>query len=186
MWSIPSSIKISVAHICHGCNVVGVGVRGAAAFWLWNQVQASHWQTTSSMALFMLGQKKLPHTSYCDFVIPWWNWCSWCRALSLLVGGMTSASPHRTRPSLMVRVSLCCQYGQRGQGTSLMSLGQPVTMRSARAHISGSLTKAYWKAPLQPGIMQASWIVISNGKSGPGQGLNQESVSGMTISLPGW
>ena len=24
-----------------------------------------------------------------------------------------SASPHRTRPSSMVRISLCCQYGQR-------------------------------------------------------------------------
>ena len=32
-------------------------MRGAAAFWLWNWVQASHWQTTSSMALFMLGQR---------------------------------------------------------------------------------------------------------------------------------
>ena len=28
-------------------------------------------------------------------------------------------------------------------------------------------------------------MAISNGRSGPGQGLNQESVSGMTISLPG-
>ena len=52
------------------------------------------------------------------------------------------ALPHRTRPSLMVRVSQCCQYGWRGQGTSLMSSGQPVMMRSARARISGSLTKA--------------------------------------------
>ena len=29
-----------------------------------------------------------------------------------------SASPCRTRLSSMVRVSLCSQYGQRGQGTS--------------------------------------------------------------------
>ena len=33
-WSIPSRVKISVAHICHGRDGVGVGVRGAAAFWL--------------------------------------------------------------------------------------------------------------------------------------------------------
>ena len=155
-WSTPSSMKISVAHICHGCD--GVGVRDAAAFWLWNWVQASHWQTTSLMALFMPGQKKLPSVSNCDFVIPWWNWCSWCRTLSLLAGGMMSASPCRTRPSLMVRVSLCCQYGWRGWGTSLMSSGQPVMMRLARAHISGLLTKACWKASLWSGIMQAWWI----------------------------
>ena len=97
-----------------------------------------------------------------------------------------SASPQRTRLSLMVRVSLCCQYGQRGQGTSLMSSGQPVMMRSTRACISRSLMKACWKASLQSGIMWAWWIAISNGRSGPGQGLNQESVSGMSISLPGW
>ena len=145
---------------------------GAAAFWLWNWVQASHWQTTSSMALFMLGQKKLPHTTNCDFIIPWWNWCSWCRTLSLLVGGMTSASPCRTRLSSMVMVSLCCQYGQRGWGTSLMSSGQPITMRLARACISGLLMKACWKASLQSGIMQAWWMAISNGWSGPGRGLN--------------
>ena len=83
-----------------------------------------------------------------------------------------STSPHRTRPSSMVRVSLCCQDGQRGQGTSLMSLGQPVMMRLARGCISGSLMKAYWKASLQSGIMQEWWIVISNGRLGPGQGLN--------------
>ena len=63
------------------------------------------------------------------------------------------ASPHRTRPSSTVRVSQCCQYGWRGQGTSLMSLGQPVMMGSARAHISGSFTKACWKASLQSGMM---------------------------------
>ena len=66
-----------------------------------------------------------------------------------------SASPHRTRLSLMVRVSLCCQYGQRGQGTSLMSSGHPVMMRLARACISESLMKACWKASLWFGIMQA-------------------------------
>ena len=148
-------MKISVAHICHGHDGVGVGVRGTAAFWLWNWVQVSHWPTTSAMALFMPGQKKLPHVSNCDFIIPWWNWCSWCRTLSLLGGGMMSASPHRTRLSLMVRVSLCWNYGPRGQGTSMMSLGQPVTIRSAKACISGSLMKACWKASLQFGIMQA-------------------------------
>ena len=63
-------MKISVAHISHGHEGVDVGVRGTAAFWLWNQVQASHWQTTSSMALFMPGQKKLPHASNHDFIIP--------------------------------------------------------------------------------------------------------------------
>ena len=94
------------------------------------------------------------------------------------------ASPHRTRPSSMVRVSWCCQYGWRGGGTSLMSFGQPVMMRLARAHISGSFTKACWKASLQSGIMCAWWIAISSGRSGPDLGLNWESVSGMTISLP--
>ena len=63
-------MKISVAHICHGQDGVGVGVRGAAAFWLWNCMQVSDWQTTSLMALLMPGQKKLPHASNCDFVIP--------------------------------------------------------------------------------------------------------------------
>ena len=62
-WSIPSSVKISVAHICHGHDGVGVGVRGAAAFWLWNQVQASHWQTTSLMALVDDGPEE---TSTCE------------------------------------------------------------------------------------------------------------------------
>ena len=177
---------MSVAHICHGWDGVGVGVRGAAAFWLWNWVQVSHWQTTSWMALLMPGQKKLLCVSNCDFVIPWWNWCSWCRTISFSAGGMMSASPYRTRPSSMVRVSLCCQYGQRGQGTSLMSSGQPVMMRSVRALISGSLMKACWKDSLQVGIMWVWWIAISNGKLGPGQGMNRESVSGMTISLSGW
>ena len=36
-----------------------------------------------------------------------------------------------------------------------MSLGQPVMMRSARALISGSFTKACWKASLWSGMMQA-------------------------------
>ena len=67
-----------------------------------------------------------------------------------------------------------------------MSSGQAVTMRLVRAHIPGSLMKACWKASLQSGIMWAWWIVISNGRLGPGWGLNLESVSGMTISLPGW
>ena len=176
-----------MAHICFWCNGVGVdvGVRGAAAFWLWNQVQSSHWWTTSLMALFMLGQKKLPHMSNCDFIIPWWNWCSWCRTLSLSVREMMSASPCRTRLSLTVRVSLCFQYGWRGQGTSLMSSGQPIMMRLARAHISGLLMKACWKASLWSGIMRAWGMAIFNGRSGPGRGLNWESVFGMTISLPG-
>ena len=123
------------------------------------------------MALLMLGQKKLQHVSNCDFIIPWWNWC---RNLFLSAGGMIRASPHRTRLSSMVRVSLCCQYGQRGWGTSLMPLGQPVMMRSVGTSISGSLTKACWKASLQSGIMRAWWIAISNGRSGPGWGLNWE------------
>ena len=59
-------------------------------------------------------------------------------------------------------------------------------MRSARACISGSFTKACWKASLQSGVMWAWWIAISNGRSGPGRGLNLESVSGMTISFTGW
>ena len=67
-----------------------------------------------------------------------------------------------------------------------MSLVQPVLMRSARVCISGSFAKACWKASLQSGVMQAWWIAISSGRSGPGLGLNQEGVSDMTISLPGW
>ena len=31
-WSTPSSVKISVAHNCHGRDGVGVGMRGTAAF----------------------------------------------------------------------------------------------------------------------------------------------------------
>ena len=34
-------------------------------------------------------------------------------------------------------------------------LGQPVMMRSARARISESFTKACWKASLQSGMMRA-------------------------------
>ena len=66
-----------------------------------------------------------------------------------------SASPCRTRPSLMVRVSQCCHYGQSRRGTSLMSSGQPVMMKLARARISGSFTKVCWKASLQSGMMWA-------------------------------
>ena len=44
---------MSVAHMCHGWDGVGIGVRGAAVFWAWNWVQVSHCQTASSMALFM-------------------------------------------------------------------------------------------------------------------------------------
>ena len=140
-------------------------------FWLWNWVQVSHWQTTSLMALLMPGQKKLPCVSNCDFIIPWWNWCSWCRTLSFSAGGMMSASACRTRPSSMVRVSLCCKYRWRGWGISLMSSGQPVMIRLARACISGLLMKACWKASLWCGVRQAWWIAISNGRSGPGWGL---------------
>ena len=46
-------------------------------------------------------------------------------------------SPQRTRPSSTVRVSQCCQYGHKGQGTAFMSSGQPVMIVSARVHISG-------------------------------------------------
>ena len=51
---------MSMVHICHGQNGVGIGVRGAAAFWAWNQVQVLHCQTASSMALLMPGQKTHP------------------------------------------------------------------------------------------------------------------------------
>ena len=61
------------------------------------------------------------------------------------------ASPHRTRPSSMVRVSQCCQYGHNGQGTALISLGQPVMIMLVRACISGSLTKACWNASFLSG-----------------------------------
>ena len=46
---------MSVVHICHGQDGVGIGVRGAAAFWVWNWVHVSHCQTASSMPLFMPG-----------------------------------------------------------------------------------------------------------------------------------
>ena len=39
---------MSMAHICHGLDGVGVGVRGVAEFCAWNQVQVSHCQTASS------------------------------------------------------------------------------------------------------------------------------------------
>ena len=56
------------------------------------------------------------------------------------------ASPLRPGSSSMVRVSQCCQYGCNGQGTTLMSSGQPVMIMLARVHISGLLTKACWNA----------------------------------------
>ena len=95
------------------------------------------------------------------------------------------ASPHRTRPSSMVRVSQCCQYGHNRQGTALMSLGQPVIIMLVRACISGSLTKACWNASFFSMDRQAWWMAMSSGMSGPGGGLNQESVSGRAISLLG-
>ena len=58
-----------MAHICHGWEGVGVGVRGAAAFWAWNLVQVSHYQTASSMALFMPDQKTHPHANNWALVI---------------------------------------------------------------------------------------------------------------------
>ena len=61
---------MSVVHICHGWDGVGIGVRGAAAFWVWNWVQVSHCQTASSMALFMPGQKTHPHANNWALVIP--------------------------------------------------------------------------------------------------------------------
>ena len=48
-----------------------------------------------------------------------------------------------------------------------MSSGQPVMMRSARACISGSFTKACWKASLQSGVMWAWWMAVSSRRSGP-------------------
>ena len=95
-----------------------------------------------------------------------------------------SASPHRTRPSSLVRVSLCCQYGQRGQGTSLMSLGQTVMMRLARAHI-------FWI--IDKGLLESFFVVWHYVDMMDGNiqwqfraWLRTElRVSGMTISLPG-
>ena len=52
---------MSMVHICHGQDGVGIGVRGAEAFCAWNWVQVSHCQTVSSMALFMPSQKTHPH-----------------------------------------------------------------------------------------------------------------------------
>ena len=117
LW-VPSKVKMSMAHICNGWDGVGVGVRGAAAFWAWNQVQVSHCQTASSMALFMPSQKTHPWANNCALMVPWWNWWSCCSTYSLSDGGMMRASPCRTRPSSMARVSQCCQYGHNRQGTA--------------------------------------------------------------------
>ena len=57
-----------------------------------------------------------PHMSNWAFVIPWWNWWSCYSNLSLSEGGMMRASSWGTRPSSMVRVSWCCQYGCSGWG----------------------------------------------------------------------
>ena len=61
---------MSMVHICHGQDRVGIGVRGAAAFWAWNWVQVSHCQIASSMALFMPSQKTHPCMNNWDLVIP--------------------------------------------------------------------------------------------------------------------
>ena len=171
-----------MAHICHGQDGVGIEVRGAAAFLASNQVQVSHCQTASSMALFMPGQKTHPHANNWALVVPWWSCCS---ILSLSDGGVMRASQHRTRPSSMVRVSQCCQYGDNRQGNALMSLGQPVIIISARAHILGLLRKACWNASFLSGDRQAWWMAMSSGMSGSGHGLNPESVLGRAISLLG-
>ena len=142
---------MSVAHIFHGQEGVGIRVRGAAAFWLWNWVQVSHCWTASSMALFMPSQKTHPWVNNWALVVPWWNWWSCYSILSLSEGGMMRTSPHRTRPSSMVRVSQCCQYGCTGWGTALMSSDQPVMIMSAKAHILGLLTKACWNASFLSG-----------------------------------
>ena len=150
------------------------------------QVQVSHCQTASSMALFMPSQKTHPCADNWALVVTFWNWWSCCSILSLSDGGMMRASPHRTRPSSTVRVSQCCQYGHNGQGTALMLLGQPVIIMLVRAHISGLLTKVCWNASFLSGDRQAWWMAISNRMSGQEYGLNQESVLGRAISLLGW
>ena len=61
---------MSVVHMCHGWDGVGIGVRGVVAFWAWNQVQVSHCQTASSMALFMPSQKTHPCANNWALVIP--------------------------------------------------------------------------------------------------------------------
>ena len=138
---------MSMVHICHGWDKVGIGIRGAAAFWAWNRVQVSHCQTASSMALFMPGQKAHPHGNNWALVVPWWNWWSCCSILSPSDGRMMRASSQRRRPSSMMRVSRCCQYGCNRQGTTLMSSGQPVMIMLARACISGSLTRLVGMLP---------------------------------------
>ena len=176
---------MSAVHICHGQDRIGIKVRGAAAFWAWNQVQVSHCQTASSMVLFMLAQKTHQHVNNWALVVPWWNWWSCCSILSFSDGGMMRASPHRTRPSSMVRASQCCQFGCNRWGTALMSLALPVMIMSARVHILGLLTKACWNASFLSRGRQAWWMAMSSGMSGPGCWLNWESVSGRAISLLG-
>ena len=175
-----------MAHICHGWDGVGIEVRGAAAFWAWNWVQVSHCWTASSTALLMPGQKTHPWVNNCALVAAWWNWWSCWSILSPSDRGTMRASPCRMRPCSTVRVSHCSQYGHNGQGTTLMSSGQPVMIMLVRACILGSLTKACWNASFLSGDRWAWWMAMSSGMSGPGHGLNWESVSGRAISLPGW
>ena len=61
---------MSMTHISHGQDGVGIEIRGAAAFWAWKQVQVSHCQTDSSMALFIPSQKTHPCMNNWAFVVP--------------------------------------------------------------------------------------------------------------------
>ena len=96
-------------HICHGWDGVGVGVKGCCSI-----LGLEPGVDLTLMNNFFNGFVDIrpEDTSMCEqlgFVIPWWKWCSWCSIISLSEGGTMRASPWRTRPSLMVRVSQCCQ-----------------------------------------------------------------------------
>ena len=52
-----SRVKRSVLHTCHGHAVVGVGMRGAAAFCDWKCMYVSHWFTDCLIVALILGQK---------------------------------------------------------------------------------------------------------------------------------
>ena len=105
------------------------------------------------------GPEDTSTASSCDLVMPWCDWHSVPRTFSLSDGGVMRTSLWNMSPSSTVSDSQCCQWGCSGCETSLMSLGQPELMMSARACISTSISKVSWKASFQSGNRQTWWMV---------------------------
>ena len=61
---------MSVAHICHGQDRVGIGVRGAAAFWLGTGCRSHTAELLLLWALFMPGQKTHPCMNNWALMVP--------------------------------------------------------------------------------------------------------------------